>query len=77
MPSKQQRELEAKGWTRQNVTDEPRLSELVEMYKELGFEVLLEPFVPAEEDDCTTCIAQEPERYKIIYTRPTAPTGRP
>ncbi|MFH1549711.1 MAG: hypothetical protein ABIH04_04045 [Planctomycetota bacterium] len=70
MPSKRQQELEAQGWTRQSVTDEPRLTELVDTYKELGFEVLLEPFDPDEEDGCTTCMDQDPERYKVIYTRP-------
>jgi hypothetical protein len=70
MASKRQRELEAQGWTRQNLMDEPRLSELVEMYREIGFEVHLESLVPEEEDECTTCMQDEPERYKIIYTRP-------
>jgi hypothetical protein len=36
-------ELEKEGWTRQFTVDEPRLSEAVEMYKSLGFEVHLEP----------------------------------
>ena len=70
MPSKRQQELEAQGWTRQSVMDEPRLTELVDMYKELGFEVHLEPFDPDEEEGCMTCMDQEPERYKVIYTRP-------
>ncbi len=70
MANKRQQELEAQGWTRQNVMDEPRLSELVEMYQELDFEVHLEPFDPAEEEGCIICMAQEPERYKVIYTRP-------
>lgn len=32
-----------KGWTKQFTTDEPRLSEAVELYKSLGYEVRLEP----------------------------------
>ncbi len=70
MSSKRRQELEAQGWTRQSMMDEPRLTEVVEMYRELGFEVHLEPFKPDEEDGCTTCMDQEPERYKVIYTRP-------
>ncbi len=70
MSSKRRQELEAQGWTRQSMMDEPRLTEVVEMYRELGFEVHLEPFNPDEEDGCTTCMDQEPERYKVIYTRP-------
>ena len=50
MANKRQQELEAQGWTRQNVMDEPRLSELVEMYQELDIEVHLEPFELAEEE---------------------------
>ena len=44
-----EKELEAEGWTRQFVAGEPRLSEASEMYRELGFEVLLEP-LPREPD---------------------------
>ena len=36
-------ELQQRGWTRQFVTDEPRLSEAVELYQEIGYEVHLEP----------------------------------
>jgi hypothetical protein len=39
-------ELEKEGWPRQFKADEPRLSEAVEMYNSLGFEVHLEPMVP-------------------------------
>ena len=37
--------LERQGWMRQFVADEPRLSEAVELYKSLGYEVRLEPAV--------------------------------
>jgi hypothetical protein len=36
-------ELKKEGWEKRFIIDEPRLSEMVEQYKELGFEVLLEP----------------------------------
>jgi len=48
--------------------DEPRLSEMAEQYKELGFEVLLEP-VDTSSEECTTCITAFSERYRTIYTR--------
>jgi hypothetical protein len=38
-------ELDKEGWTRQFMADEPRLSEAVELYKSLGFEVHFEPVV--------------------------------
>ena len=44
-------ELEREGWTRQFTVDEPRLSEAVEMYKLLGFEVHLEPMVSDEDSE--------------------------
>jgi hypothetical protein len=64
-----QARLEARGWKRMNTYDEPRLSELVESYRELGYEVHLEPFHPEEDEDCTECLAAEPERFRTIYIR--------
>ena len=61
-------ELKKQGWEKRFTIDEPRLSEMVEQYKELGFEVLLEP-VDTTSEECTTCITAFPERYKTIYTR--------
>jgi hypothetical protein len=64
-------ELEKEGWTRQFTIDEPRLSEAVEMYKLLGFEVHLEPMVPDENcEECVACLEVMCDRYKTIYTRP-------
>ena len=62
-------ELEKMGWERQTTYDEPRLSELVDMYKELGFEIRLEPFNPDDEPGCSECMKADPARYKTIYTR--------
>jgi len=61
-------ELGKQGWEKRFTIDEPRLSETVEQYKELGFEVLLEP-VDTSSEECTTCIAPFHDRYKTIYTR--------
>jgi hypothetical protein len=64
-------ELEKEGWIRQFTVDEPRLSEAVEMYKLLGFEVHLEPMVPDENfEECAACLEVMCDRYKTIYTRP-------
>jgi hypothetical protein len=65
-------ELETEGWTRQFTMDEPRLSEAVEMYQLLGFEVHLEPVAPDENsEECAACLQVLCDRYKTIYTRPT------
>jgi hypothetical protein len=73
--------LEGEGWTKQFVASEPRLSEAVEMYKDLGFEVHLEPL--PKQSECETCVGPEEaqaecricfdgfeDQYKIIFTRP-------
>jgi hypothetical protein len=63
-------EVDLSGWERRTTIDEPRLSELVETYVEMGFEVLLRP-VSEEElgGECTECLMAEPERFRTIYTR--------
>jgi len=70
MGSSRQEELGREGWVRQFTADEPRLSEAVELYDSLGFEVHLEPVMPGElAEGCQVCF-EEGERYKTIYTRP-------
>jgi len=61
-------ELKKEGWEKRFTIDEPRLSEMAEQYKELGFEVLLEP-VDLSSEECTSCMTTDPKRYKTIYTR--------
>lgn len=62
-------ELVKEGWERRATYDEGRLSELVELYQELGYEVYLKDFDPAEEPGCAECMQLAPENYKTIYTR--------
>ncbi len=62
-------ELKKEGWEKRFTIDEPRLSEMAEQYKALGFEVLLEPVGPSSSEECTTCITAFSDRYKTIYTR--------
>jgi hypothetical protein len=64
-----QEELAHQGWQRQATYDEPRLSEMANMYKEIGLEVHLEPFHIDEEPVCTACMAVTPALYQTIYTR--------
>ena len=75
--TKREEELVAEGWERRFVATEPRLQEAVELYEEIGFDVLLEPLpteeelkgAGCEESGCTACFDVDRERYKIIYTR--------
>ena len=66
------------------MANEPRLSEAVETYQDLGFEVHLEPLPKASERDpecagcggpeggeeCRICFEGFEDQYKIIFTRP-------
>lgn len=73
-------ELQQEGWQRRFVAEEPRLSEMVEMYKETGFEVHLEPLSvvgdPDNENDdcqaCRICFKGAEDKYQVIFTRPQA-----
>lgn len=62
-------DLEKQGWIKQTTYDEPRLSEIAEMYREMGFDVHIEPFNPNDETECSECMKAQPDRYKTIYTR--------
>jgi len=59
------------GWMRRFVTDEPRLSEAVELYKSLGYEVRLEPAIIDNVGECKKCLLHKDcGDYKTIYVRP-------
>ncbi len=65
-------ELAAEGWQKKSTADEPRLSELVEAYRRIGFKVHLEPCDPAQQPGCNQCLQAAAGRYQTIYIRPTA-----
>ncbi|HUJ68954.1 MAG TPA: hypothetical protein VLW86_05500 [Syntrophorhabdales bacterium] len=73
--TKREEELTGQGWEKRFLADEPRLSEMKELYESIGFEVLLEPLPPKEElascaeSGCTACLDMDPARYRTIYTR--------
>jgi len=75
-------ELEKQGWVKQFTASEPRLSEAVDLYRESGFEVHLEPIPKAGEGDacpgvekdtakeeCRICFQGFENQYKTIFTR--------
>ncbi len=73
--TKREEELLGLGWEKRFMADEPRLSEMKELYESIGFEVLLEPLPDKQEiagcveSGCTACMDIDPDRYRIIYTR--------
>jgi len=75
MPTEQalegHRKLIEEGWTRRFTAEEPRLSEMKELYESLGLEVLVISATPEETQECASCfdIPEFEDRYKTIYTR--------
>jgi len=75
-------DLEQGGWNKRFVASEPRMSEAVQMYKDAGFDVHLEPLPKEPEceiysggenesgDECRVCFEGLEEQYKIIFTKP-------
>jgi len=68
------KQLRPEGWQRRSIASEPRLSEMVEMYRDLGYEVILVPAARDEGDgaSCTACFSGSdgPGGEQVIYTRP-------
>jgi hypothetical protein len=67
--------LVGQGWEQQGSFDEPRLSDVVEMYREIGCEVLLEPYDPVDDlggGGCSACMVAAKERFRTIFTRKIA-----
>lgn len=62
-------ELTGQGWERRSILDISRLDEVVEMYRELGFEVLVRDFDPTMVTDPDSCIECTDDKVKVVYTR--------
>jgi len=65
-----EKELEKGGWIKQTTIGEPRLGEIVELYKSLGYEVRLEPVKIDElDEECRKCYEDEVDKVKTVYVR--------
>jgi hypothetical protein len=63
-------ELKKQGWIKRTTIGEPRLSEIVEEYKALGFDVHLEPVNLDEMDEeCRRCYEKDADKIKTVYVR--------
>jgi len=63
--------LVKEGWVRQTTIGEPRLSEIVQNYRAMGFEVHVEEF-KSQGDGCNTCFDAGQElgfSYGTVYVR--------
>jgi hypothetical protein len=62
--------LLARGWERRFTADAARATEVVELYRRLGYEVRTEPVSAAElGEDCDDCPLATLGRFQTIYTR--------
>lgn len=63
-------DVEKEGWIKQTTIGEPRLSEIVELYKSLGYKVRVEPATLDElDEECRRCYGNEIDELKTVYTR--------
>ena len=64
------KELEKEGWLKRTTIGEPRLSEIVELYKSLGYEVRIEPVTLEDMDnDCRRCYENNVDKVGTVYVR--------
>ncbi|MDP3673336.1 MAG: hypothetical protein WA191_16540 [Telluria sp.] len=70
----QEGQLLSEGWTKQTTIGEPRLSEIAENYRNMGYEVcVIDHPVEPSGDGCNTCFSAGPtggEKSGDIFTRP-------
>ncbi len=66
------------GWTRRFTAEEPRLSEMKQLYESMGMEVLVEPGMLGEDEECSRCFSVEgfEDTYKTLYTRGEGKPGK-
>ena len=63
-------ETEKKGWIKRTTIGEPRLSEIVELYKSLGYEVRVEPVkLDALDDECRRCYENNVDDAKTVFVK--------
>lgn len=69
------RELRAAGWERRFLVGGDRVPEMVTLYRELGYEVLVEPVASEGTDpSCNACLSSG-HAHHVIYTRLGPATG--
>lgn len=66
--------LESEGWEQRTVTDPERITELQDLYADLGFETTTTPLDPDSFGAaCTTCAVTACSAYIAIFTRKKDP----
>ena len=69
--TEREEELAREGGTKKFTAVEGKLEGYVQMYQEMGFEVLVDVVTPKSlGQECTTCYSVTCDLYRTIYTRP-------
>ena len=58
-----------KDWERGFTIEENRVSEYVELYESIGYEVRVEPATPNEEEECQNCFKADFNNLRTIYIK--------
>jgi hypothetical protein len=71
--SKENKDLDVtprgKDWERGFTVEEGRVSEYVELYESIGYEVRVEPATPDEQEECQTCFKADFDNLRTIYIK--------
>lgn len=66
----------AEGWERRFIADPGRAREAIELYTQLGYEVLADPVRPEDlGEGCEDCVLVAALRFQVIYTRKRGSEG--
>lgn len=60
-----------KEWERGFTVEERRVSEYVDLYESIGYEVRVEPATPDEQEECQTCFKADFDNLRTIYIKRT------
>ena len=66
-----EREVPSRGkdWERTFTIEERRVSEYVDLYESIGYEVRVEPATPDEIQECQACFKVDFDNLRTIYIR--------
>jgi hypothetical protein len=64
------RSIPPDGWERRFIADPQRAEEVLELYRQAGFEVRAEPAIPDDlREECESCWLVKAGLFRVIYTR--------
>ena len=56
-------------WERGFTVEDSRVTEYVELYESIGYEVRVEPATPDEQEECQTCFKADFDNLKTIFIK--------